>query len=86
MSDEAQLLNEAMDRFQSAHRDGVVSVSRVINPLLGIWQLANDIDHALAVPIEQLLTALNGREMTTPQEIAATMDATREALALLVAV
>ena len=86
MDNEVQLLNQAMDQFQSELRDGVISASRVINPLLGIWQLANDIDHVVAVPIEQLLTALTGREITTPREIAETMDATRAALAMPVAV
>jgi hypothetical protein len=86
VTNEVQLLNEAIDQFQSEQHDGVISVSRVINPLLGIWQLANDIDHSVAVPIEHLLTALTGREITTPQEIAETMDATRVELELLAAV
>lgn len=86
MNNEAQLLTQAMDQLQSGLGDGVISVSRLINPLLGIWGLANDLDHSIAVPIEQLLTAFTCRTITTSQEVGETMDEVRKALALLVAV
>jgi hypothetical protein len=86
VDDGAELLNRAIDQFQSEQTDATISVGRVINPLLGIWKLANEVDHVVAVPIEQFLTALAGRNITTPLEIATAMDETRQALALLTAV
>jgi hypothetical protein len=86
VSQEEQLLTEAIDQFQSELVDGVISVNRVTNPLLGIWQLATDIDHSVAVPVEQLLTVFSGRKITTALEVTQTLDATRIALASLIAV
>jgi hypothetical protein len=86
VSNEEQLLTEAIDQFQSQQADGVISVNRVTNPLLTLWQLATDIDHSVAVPIEALLTALAGRQITTARELTQAMDATRAALASLVTI
>lgn len=84
MGDEAQVLNQAIDQFESEHTDSVISASRVINPLLQLWALANAVDHTVAMPIERLLTALNGRKITTNAEIGEMVAAIRDALAQLV--
>lgn len=86
MGDEAQVLNQAIDQFEAEHNDGVISASRVINPLLQLWSLANAVDRTAALPIEGLLTALNGRKITTNAELGEMIAAVRDALAQLVAI
>jgi len=77
-----RLLDQRIDDFLSA-RDPVISASRVIDPLLEIWGLASEIDASIAVPVERLLTALVGRELTTLDELTRAMDEVRAAVAAL---
>ncbi|MGH9066742.1 MAG: hypothetical protein ACRD0J_04515 [Acidimicrobiales bacterium] len=75
MTDESiQALEERSAAFRAAHGEGVFSASRTINPLLEVWELANAVDHSVAEPIEGLLTAMVGRELTTAKELLAAMD------------
>ncbi len=74
-------LDRAIDRLVAETGQGVLSVSRVVNPLLQLWSVARDLDPAVAQPIENLLTALVGRSLTTSGEIAATMAEVRAAAA-----
>ncbi len=75
-----RLLDQRIDDFLSS-RDPVVSASRVIDPLLEIWGLASEVDASVAVPVERLLTALVGRELTTLDELTRAMDEVRESAA-----
>jgi hypothetical protein len=75
-----QLLEQRIDDFLGS-RDQVISSSRVIDPLLEIWGLAREVDSSVAVPVERLLTALVGRELTTLDELTRTMDEVRAAVA-----
>jgi hypothetical protein len=75
-----RLLEQRIDDFLSS-RDPVISASRVIDPLLEIWGLASAIDASVAVPVERLLTALVGRELTTLDELTGAMDEVRAAVA-----
>jgi hypothetical protein len=75
-----RLLDQRIDDFLSS-RDPVISASRVIDPLLEIWGLASEVDPSVAVPVERLLTALVGRELTTLDELTGAMDEVRAAVA-----
>lgn len=75
-----QPLEENIDTFLASHQ-GVTSASRVISPLLEIWELANALDRSVAEPVEALLTALVTRELTTDKELAGVMGEVRAALA-----
>jgi hypothetical protein len=75
-----RLLDQRIDDFLSS-RDPVISASRVIDPLLEIWGLASEVDASVAVPVERLLTALVGRELTTLDELTKAMDEVRAAVA-----
>lgn len=83
MDDGIAALQQGMDAFLSGHQDLAISASRVINPLLELWELAVKVDPAVARPVEDLLRALVGRELTTSQELAATMAEVRASLAAL---
>jgi hypothetical protein len=74
-------LEAAIDDFMSQIDAGVVSVSRVVNPLLQVWSVARDVDAGVAVPVETLLSALVGRTLTTSTELAETMTEVRAVLA-----
>jgi len=73
-------LEEKIDEFLDS-RDPIISASRVIDPLLEIWGLATEVDPSVAVPVERLLTALVGRELTTLDELTGAMDEVRAAVA-----
>jgi hypothetical protein len=62
---------------------GVTSASRVINPLLQLWSIAQEIDPTVAAPIGQLLTALAHRALMTAQELELAIGESRTALAAL---
>jgi methylthioribose-1-phosphate isomerase len=59
----------AIDEFLASQGEDVMSANRVINPLLHLWQLANDHSREAAIPLEQLLTALNSRKLVTAEEL-----------------
>jgi hypothetical protein len=75
-----RVLDQKIDDFLR-ERDPVISASRVIDPLLEIWGLASEVDASVAVPVERLLTALIGRELTTLDELTGAMDEVRAAVA-----
>ena len=80
MDESIRLLEQSIDDFLGS-RDPVVSASRVIDPLLEIWGQAREVDPSVAVPVERLLTALVGRELTTLDELTGAMDEVRAAVA-----
>lgn len=80
MDQSIDLLERKIEDFLGA-RDQVMSASRVIDPLLEIWGLAREVDSSVAVPVERLLTALVGRELTTLDELTSAMDEVRAAVA-----
>ena len=80
MDESIRLLEQSIDDFLCS-RDPVVSASRVIDPLLEIWGQAREVDPSVAVPVERLLTALVGRELTTLDELTGAMDEVRAAVA-----
>ena len=80
MNESIRRLEQKIDEFLDS-RDPVISASRVIDPLLEIWGLATEVDPSVAVPVERLLTALVGRELTTLDELTGAMDEVRAAVA-----
>ena len=80
MNESIRRLEQKIDEFLDS-RDPVISASRVIDPLLEIWGLATEVDPSVAVPVERLLTALVGRELTTLDELTSAMDEVRGAVA-----
>lgn len=78
MDQSIRLLEQRIDDFL-ASLDQVISASRVLDPLLEVWGLATEIDPSVAVPVERLLTALVGRELTTREELAGALDEVRAA-------
>lgn len=80
MPEISEELEKQVDEFLHKYDDTVISRSRVVNPLLGIWKLASDIDPAVAGPVEQLLTTLGHRQVVSGTELEATMDEVRKLL------
>ncbi len=78
---QADELEQAIQEFLAGVGNGTVSVSRVVNPLLQVWSVARDVDAVVAVPVENLLTVLVGRALTTSDELGETMAEVRAALA-----
>ena len=76
---QADDLEQAIQAFLAEAGTGVISVSRVVNPLLHVWSIARDVD--AAAPVESLLTVLVGRSLTTSDELEGTMREVRAALA-----
>ena len=72
--DRLAMLRQALDSLRASHAAGVYSASRMINPLLDVWSLAEAVDRAPARPIERLLTALVARSVTTSAEISTCID------------
>jgi hypothetical protein len=81
--DRISRLEQALGALRASHADGVYSSSRVINPLLDVWSLAEAVDRAPACPIERLLTTLVGRSVTTSAEIFDCIDEVQAALTRL---
>lgn len=80
MDERTDRLETVIEAFLANFDQPAISASRPINALLEIWGLASDIDPAVAEPVERLLTALVGRELTTPEELASVMEDLRLAL------
>ena len=59
----------------------VVPARHLIDPVLELWELADDIDPAVAAPIEALLVHLTGRRRTTTDEVRAALSEAVAALA-----
>ena len=78
-------LEQGIEAFLEGLGDSAISASRVIDPLLEIWGLASEIDRSVAEPVESLLTALIGRELTTRDELVKAMDEVRLAAVVRVA-
>lgn len=83
MSEAVRELEIAISQFLSEHNDEFISSSRVVNPLLHIWKLANDLSPDAARPVGQLLTTLRGRKLVTTGELTDAMTQLREAVASL---
>jgi len=78
---QADELEQTIQAFLAGVGSGTVSVSRVVNPLLQVWSVARDVDAVVAVPVENLLTVLVGRALTTSVELGETMAEVRAVLA-----
>lgn len=76
-------LRRAMASLLDKYQDAAISASRPVNELLSIWALASGIDRSAAVPVEELLTALSGRQLTTQRELRDALDRVDLALATL---
>jgi hypothetical protein len=74
MDERTERLEAAIESFLATYDQPAISASRPINALLEIWGLATEIDPAVAAPVESLLTALVGRELTTGAELATVME------------
>ena len=72
--DRLSMLTQALDSLRASHPAGVYSASRMINPVLDVWSLAASVDHAVARPIERLLTALVVRYVVTSAELRTAID------------
>jgi hypothetical protein len=73
-------LGEALDAFLAAHDDAVIGISRVINPMLGLWEAAHAVSGAAARPIEEKLTVFVKRQCTSRAELARMTNEVKEAL------
>jgi hypothetical protein len=74
VDERTERLETAIETFLATFHEPAISASRPINALLQIWGLATDIDPEVAQPVEGLLTALVGRELTTADELASVME------------
>lgn len=74
---------EAIEVLESSLADAatVVAARHLIDPVLQLWELADDIDPAVAAPIEALLVHLTGRHRTTSDEVRAALAEAGAALA-----
>ena len=63
-----------LDAFLAAHDESVISTSRIINPLLDLWDFVHNESPDAARPIERLLTVLVGRLHTSSAELARMVD------------
>lgn len=87
-----RLDEEGQERFEAALAnvagylgDDFVPAGLIINPLLLAWDAAHDIDAAVAVPLEELLTGIIHRASVQRKEILEVLDEVR-ALAVSTAV
>lgn len=64
-----------------ADAPAVVPTRQVIEPVLDLWEHADDLDPAMAAPLEALLAHLAGRHHTTTDEVRAALRQARAAVA-----
>ncbi len=69
MTEEIERLNREIATLLALNGDGVNSASRVINPLLSIWSIANEIDPTIALPVQNLLSVLPHRALISADEL-----------------
>ena len=69
MADAIERLEREIENLLAMHGEGVNSASRVINPLLSIWSVANEIDPSIALPVQNLLAVLPHRALITADEL-----------------
>ena len=69
MTEEIERLDREIAALLALHGDGVNSASRVINPLLNIWSIANEIDPSIALPVQNLLSVLPHRALVSADEL-----------------
>jgi len=89
MAEEIERLEREIAQLLATHGEGVNSASRVINPLLTIWSIANQIDPSVSLPVQNLLSILPHRALITADELNgafAEMRVAMDALATSVAV
>jgi len=65
------LFDAADDLVATFEGETYISTSRLINPLLELWEKASAVGAEVARPVEHLLTAYNSdRSVATPDELA----------------
>lgn len=69
MAEDIERLEAEITALLAMHGEGVNSASRVVNPLLNIWSIANAIDPAAAEPVQDLLTVLPHRALISADEL-----------------
>lgn len=72
-------LDEAVAGLGPFLTETFIPTSAVINPLLVVWDAANEIDPCVSSPVERLLTVLVARTWVRPSELTATLDEVRAA-------
>jgi hypothetical protein len=76
--------HQAMDRLDEAISmaspyltERWIPTTSLINPMLGVWEVANAIHPAVARPVEEFLTSLIHRTTVTPAEFGCVVDEVR---------
>lgn len=77
---ELDKLTAALETFLAVYSDSVIGRSRVMNPLLTLWEAAHDVSDAAAVPVERMLTVLVKRQHTSHDELERMVEEVREAV------
>ena len=72
-------LEEALRIFLAEHQDSVIGSSRVVNPLLDLWDVAREESQEAAEPVEHMLSVLVHRQCTSHDELAKMADRIRQA-------
>lgn len=85
MAEQVDRLNREMAELLTLHGPGVNSASRVVNPLLTIWSIANSIDPSVALPVQSLLTVLPHRALISADELNGVFTEVRMAIDALAA-
>jgi hypothetical protein len=70
----------ALDEIDTTERmlhDSIIPAGAVADVLLDLWSTVHDVDHAAAVPLEELMTTLVRRSYTTPTELVPLFASTR---------
>ena len=69
MTETVEQLRFAVSAFLADLNDETVSASRLINPLLNLWQLATSVDPTAAAPLEELLSVVSYRNLIARSEL-----------------
>ncbi len=77
---ELDKLDDVLVSFLAEHDETIIGTSRVMNPLLAVWEAAHDVSDVAAEPVERMLTVLVKRQHTSHDELARMVDAVREAV------
>jgi hypothetical protein len=77
---EIDTLDDVLASFLADHSGTVIGASRVMNPLLAVWEAAHTLSETAALPVERMLTVLVKRQHTSHDELARMVDDVREAV------
>jgi hypothetical protein len=77
---ELEALDDVLASFLTDHNGTVIGRSRVMNPLLAVWEAAHTVSEAAAMPVERMLTVLVKRQHTSHDELSRMVDDVREAV------